>query len=222
MADLLTPAPDEPFARSEGSGAPLQIAVSRTVERWQHLLLNAPEAPQRSRARATLSRLRRSAGTEPEDHPLAFQEALDALLPGLVADDMGQTSFASPTERAAFHALCLFAVHAQSASTPVHVPDRSFGRAVGMLVAGSESSSLKPRFDALMAARSSASRLIHARSLITLLRGARIGFDYGQFARDLRTLSGPHQNSVLLRWGRDLVAATRTRPSGDAEAALDT
>lgn len=216
MSELSTPAAEASVGHPDRAGAPLHIAVARTVDRWQHHLLDASTSPAATRTRAVLARLRRIAGSEPEAHPLAFQEALDALSPQLSEDDLGRTGFASATERAAFHAVTLFAVHAQSMRATVHVPDRSFGRAVGMLVAGSDSGSLKPRFDALMAARSSESRLVHARSLITLLRGASVGFDYGKFARDLRTLGGPHRNSVLLRWGRDIVVATHASSAEDS------
>ena len=60
--------------------------------------------------------------------------------------------------------------------------------------------------DALLASRDHPSRMQHARSLITLLKGtAPIPLDYGLFALDLRKLAGPDPDGVLLRWGRDVV-----------------
>lgn len=85
---------------------------------------------------------------------------------------------------------------------------------MGMLRRVRESSSIKPRFDALLTSLDGRSRLIHARSLINLLRSEDIGFDYGMFAQDLRSLvSADRRHGVLLRWGRDF----STRPYREKE-----
>lgn len=175
-----------------------------------------------SRARARLSELRRAAGFTPEQRPLIFQTVLDSLETPLAARDHGHGDTPSRSERAAFDALTLFALHMQSATRPMHVRGRSFGTAMRMLRQGDASGSLKPRFDAMLAARDERSRLAHARSLITLLRRAGIGLDYGQLAQDLRTLAGPRRAGVLLRWGRDVSAtsasaATDASPGGTGE-----
>lgn len=209
---------------SAPSRSRLQSAVAATASTLQAEVLGERGDAAQSRARAALARLRRSAGREPEADPLGFQEALDLLLGELAPSDLGTSGTATQAERAAFHALTLFALHMQSARRPMHIPGRSFGSAAGILISAAESSSTKPRVDALMAARTERSRLTHARSLITLLRDKEIGLDYGLFARDLRTLTGRYRSSVLLRWGRDLVtapyratdaAASSTSDSGD-------
>jgi len=79
-----------------------------------------------------------------------------------------------------------------------------------MLVARSDSESLKPRFDAMVLASDPTARAIHMRSLIALLRGQELGFDYGGLAADLRSLERPDRRSrVLMRWGRDFARAAR-------------
>lgn len=186
----------------------LGSSVSSTVERLQSRVSADASDTAASSTRAVLARLRRSAGRSPEQDPLGFQEALSVLSPPLKEDDYGRGGFATGTERAAFHALTMFALHSQSLKSPAHIRGRSFGTAVGQLIKNSSSQSIKPRFDALLAARSEAARLTHARSIVALLRTAEIGFDYGMFARDLRTLSSRKRASVLLRWGRDVVLAS--------------
>lgn len=189
--------------------APLRDAVGASASTLQAQYLGRKGERQQTQARARLAVLRRSAGFTPHQHPLALQDVLDSLAPGLLEEDLGQTDEPSPTERAAFGAMTLFALHMQSATAPMHVSRRSFGAAVGLLRLQSGSGSLKPRFDAMMASREAKSQLIHARSLITLLRGAKIGLDYGMLATDLRTLSSARRSGVLLRWGRDFAMVPR-------------
>lgn len=188
---------------------PLQRVISTSVATLQAQFAGERGVSQQTVARGRLAILRRSAGFTALQHPLAMQEVLDSLEPGLAEEDLGTQDTPSPSESAAFDAMTLFALHMQSASAPGHVPRRSFGSAMGMLRRRTESGSLKPRFDAMLAARDERSRLVHARSLITLLRGEGIGFDYGIFARDLRTLSSRHRSGVLLRWARDFATSPR-------------
>jgi CRISPR system Cascade subunit CasB len=216
MTDTAAPAPSAPPSRAE-----LHIAVGITASTLQAQYLGHRGERQQTAARARLAELRRNAGFTPEQRPLALQEVLDALHPGLREEDLGKGDAPSRTERAAFDAMTLFALHMQSADRPVHVRGLSFGAAVGLLYIGTKSESLKPRFDALLAARHERSRLTHARSLITLLRGAGIGFDYGSFARDLRTLAGEHRAGVLLRWGRDFAMTPRRKAEESASDASD-
>lgn len=192
----------------------LFVSVGSTVERLQREFLGDPSNSTTKAARASLAILRRSAGHNPESDPIGLQEVLNLLDPPLNESELGHGDRASGSERAAFHALTFYALHMQSAQRPAHVRQRSFGTAVGHLVARSESKSIKPRFDAMLSARSEQPRLIHLRSLITLLRGQEIGFDYAQFAVDLRTLSGPKYSNTLLKWGRDVV----TGPSREDQA----
>lgn len=193
--------------------APLDVAVGASASALQSAYLGTRGERAQARARGRLAVLRRSAGATPEQHPLTLQDVLDALSPMLDPDLLGHGDSASPSERAAYQAMTLFALHMQSARAPMHVYGRSVGQAVGLLRARSASGSLKPRFDAMLAARDERSRLQHARSLITLLRGEAIGLDYGRFAQDLRTLAGPHRAGVLLRWSRDVATGPRTEPA---------
>jgi len=202
-----TTASDSP--RTTPTRVSLQEAVGTSASRLQAQYLGLRGVGQQAAARGRLSVLRRSAGFTPMQHPLTLQEVLDSLDPGLDPHDLGAHDEPSPSESAAFDAMTLFALHMQSSTKRMHVHGRSFGTAVGMLRRASESGSLKPRFDALLAARDERSRLNHARSLITLLRGEGIGFDYGTFARDLRTLAGNRRAGVLLRWARDFATTPR-------------
>lgn len=214
---------DVPPAATPTAPVTLPQAVGATAARLQAQYAGERGVSQQTAARGRLAILRRSAGFTALQHPLTLQEVLDSLDPGLSPEDLGTQDTPSPSESAAYDAMTLFALHMQSASAPAHVPRRSFGSAMGMLRRRSESGSLKPRFDALLGAREEKSRLVHARSLITLLRGDGIGFDYGLFARDLRTLSSRHRSGVLLRWARDFATTPRKeRPDPAATPAIAT
>lgn len=182
----------------------LFTAVGATVTRLQSQYLGEQGERSMATARGALAELRRGVGQPIERDPLSLEKTLLVLNPTLNEHSIGRSDAPSPSETAAFHALTLFALHMQSASRPMHVRGVSFATACGRLYAHSDSASLKPRFDALLLARSSRSRLSHTRSMITLLRGAQIGFDYAQFAEDLRALDRAERRpGILLRWGRD-------------------
>ena len=197
----------------------LYVAVGATATRLQSQILGEQGERAKSKARGILAELRRNAGQPIDRDPLSLEKTLLVLKPTLNENSIGHTDSPSPSETAAFHALTLFALHMQSSSRPMHVRNMSFAGACGRLYAQSESGSLKPRFDALLLARSTRSRLIHTRSMITLLRSAGLGFDYAQFANDLRALDkAEHRPGVLLRWGRDFamgryLAAETDQPS---------
>ncbi|MCT1775637.1 type I-E CRISPR-associated protein Cse2/CasB [Brachybacterium sp. p3-SID957] len=188
------------------SRSALLSSVTTTVERLQRDALGLGTDRARQHARTTLSHLRRSVGNKPEQDPLVWQKVIDLLTPEMPEQLFGTGESPSPSEAAAFDALCLFALHLQGANAPAHRRGRSFGTAVGILAGTRESKSIRPRMDALLASRDHPSRMQHARSLITLLKGtAPIPLDYGLFALDLRKLAGPDPDGVLLRWGRDVV-----------------
>lgn len=189
----------------------LFTAVSRTVMNLQQDALGHRGDARKTDARRVLAELRRGAGSTPEQQPLVWQSVLNTLNPPLSKQEVGHGDAPSPSENAAFAALTMFAWHMHSAKNGMHIPKQSFGSAIGRLVSRSSSASLQPRFNAMLVSRDTASRLYHARTLIALLRSEAIGFDYGQFARDLRGLSGPRRDGILLRWGRDF--ATATKPS---------
>lgn len=188
------------------TASPLLTSVTVTVEHLQRDALGQSTEQARQRARTALSYLRRSVGTRPEQSPLVWQHAIDLLTPEMPDNLLGRGEHPSASEAAAFDALCLFALHMQGAQSSAHIRGRSFGTAVGILARTRDSKSIRPRMDALLVSRDHASRMQHARSLVSLLRGAHpIAFDYGRFALDLRTLAGAAPDGVLLRWGRDVV-----------------
>lgn len=203
-----------PDLNEEEGPVPLSVSVGSTAARLQEQYLRDADPRAQAHARRVLAQLRRGAGAPPASFPLVAQAVLTELAPPLDAQLLGRGDDFSRSERAAFDALTLFALHMQSARRPAHVRGQSFGTAVGTLYRHEASSgSIKPRFDALVSARDERSRLTHARSLIQLLRAREIGFDYGRFAGDLRALSGSHRQGVLLRWSRDFATFPRSTPS---------
>lgn len=204
----------------------LRPAVAETVKNLQRDLLHSPNHAKNAQARATLANLRKYASAPLHEQPLALEEVLLILQPPLSDNELGKGRAPSPSEAAAFYALGMFGIHMQSATTDAHVEGQSFARACGRFFAQSESQSTKPRFDAMLVSRDEASRLIHIRSLIMLLRGAKIGFDYGQFAQDLRTLNAQtstqsemnRRQGVLLQWGRDFATGAFTKSTQSSDS----
>ena len=191
----------------------LKHSVSSTVSQLQRDYLERGHTPDGAQARGALAELRKSVSRSVEHDPLSLQRVLMTMNPPLSDAELGHSDAMSPSEKAAFHALALFGLHMQSASAPVHIPTMSFANACGQLYRGADSKSIKLRFDAMQAAGSEETRIIHLRSLITLLRSQQLGFHYGQFAVDLRNLTHPERRTgVLLRWGRDFAVGAR-RPS---------
>ncbi len=214
MSDTATPASAGP-APGARDGAPgsTRAFVTAEVARIQAGYLRYPQS---SRSRADLARLRRGvgrdAGTVPEILSLTTNP-----------DDARSIGHEGPTadEQAIHIALTLYAVHQQSQDRRMHEPGRRFGAALGAIryVGGEESPGVVRRFQALGTATDLRELVAHARGLVTLLRSARQGFDYGLFARDLALLQDPaHADAVRLSWGRDFY---RARPA-DADDADET
>ena len=201
----------------------LQIGIGSTAPYLQRNYLDRAETAAGADARRILAELRQSAARTFDADPLALQKVLMLLEPPLSDDELGRGDAPSPSELAAYNALTLFAQHMQSARKPVHTTECSFARACGRLQTLSESNSIKPRFDAMQSARDETSRVLHLRSLVTLLRSQELAFDYGNFARDLRSLQYPtRRDGVLLRWGRDYAVGTlRPKAQRAAEAEPD-
>jgi len=201
----------------------LQIGIGSTASYLQRNYLDRAETAAGADARRILAELRQSAARTFDADPLALQKVLMLLEPPLSDDELGRGDAPSPSELAAYNALTLFAQHMQSARKPVHTTECSFARACGRLQTLSESNSIKPRFDAMQSARDETSRVLHLRSLVTLLRSQELAFDYGNFARDLRSLQYPtRRDGVLLRWGRDYAVGTlRPKAQRAAEAEPD-
>lgn len=195
----------------------LRFSVANTANRLQSSYLERPESIEGTEARRVLAELRKSAARQFGTDPLALQLVLSALTPALSQGEIGHGDAPSPSESAAYYALTLFASHMQSANTPAHSEERSFALACGRLQTLRDSSSLKPRFDAMQTARDEASRLLHLRTLVSLLKREKLSFDYGALAVDLRSLQNPERrDGVLLRWGRDY-AVGMLRPSQQDE-----
>lgn len=191
----------------------LRHSVTNTVSRIQTNYLEHPESIEGVGARRNLAELRKSAAREFGTDPLALQRVLSMLSPTLSEGELGHGDAPSPSESAAYYALTLFAWHMQSAAAPAHSEERTFAMACGRLQTISDSGSLKERFDAMQTAREESSRLIHLRTLVSLLKREKLAFDYGSFAVDLRSLQNPaRRDGVLLRWGRDY-AVGLLRPS---------
>lgn len=184
----------------------LRYAVHVTCKRLQSGYLADSSSPEHHKARADLAQLRRYASLDISNNPLALAQALFVMEGEFGEKLAGHGDEPSPSEHAAYIALTLFAIHMQSASQEVHLNGVSFAQACGNLYRKLEGSSgsIKPRIDAMLLAGSERARLVHIRSLITLMRAQDIGFDYGRLAVDLRTLANPKKRAgVQLRWGRD-------------------
>ncbi|WP_018297204.1 type I-E CRISPR-associated protein Cse2/CasB [Corynebacterium lubricantis] len=189
----------------------LKHSVRSTCSRLQSMYLSSGNTASTAAARAQLAKLRQGAGASLKSNPLALENVLFALEPRLDPAFLGKGDAPSPSEKAAFSAMTLFAVHMQSAAVPAHETGTSFASACGKLHSLALSGSIKPRIDAMLLAHDDNARLIHVRSLITLLRGHSIAFDYGQFAEDLRSLMNPKKRAgIQLRWGRDFAYGSYT------------
>lgn len=196
----------------------LRDAVRTACARLQRAYLQAGDNPSKHAARGTLANLRKGAGQSLASNPLLLEKVLMEFEPGLHPAALGRDDEPSRAETAATAALCLFAWHMQSATAPVHDPKVSFAQACGTLHARSESKSVKPRIDAMLLANADSSRLVHVRSIVSLLRSKGIAFDYGRLAADLEKLSDPKQRpGVQLRWGRDIVRGIPKPTSSSTE-----
>lgn len=203
---------------AEYTGPRLRNSVARTAEALQNDYLHSPHHNEQARARAVLAQLRKYSGVRLEQHPVALEEVLLLLEPALSEQEMGKGAAPSASELAAFQALTMLGIHLQSASSEAHIRGQSFARACGRFYAHSQSQSTKPRFDAMLVALDEGSSLIHIRSLVTLLRGENLGFDYGAFAQDLRILGNKNatqkayaqRQGVLLKWSRDFAFGSYT------------
>ncbi|WP_434081432.1 type I-E CRISPR-associated protein Cse2/CasB [Sanguibacter sp. Z1732] len=115
----------------------------------------------------------------------------------------------SPAERAAHHALTLFALHRQGKADIAHSTQVSFGGAIRELArrrgggTGDESPGVRRRFDALVTASTPDEGAYHLRGLVMMLRDAGLSMDYGRLAQDLADLWTPaRRDGVRLRWAR--------------------
>lgn len=198
--------------------ATLYSVVSRTVQTL-YRQLSGENTRYAASTRATLSRLRQAVGRTPEQDPLAWSVVLDQVVPDLPEHLLGRGDAASPSETGAFLALTLYALHQRGNSASMHTSRTDLGYAVGRLAQKTDSGSIKPRFDALMAARTPAATAYQLRSLISLLSSAEIPLDYGRLAEDLAALRNPvRRQGVLLRWGRGFARGYQEKKPSDRSA----
>ncbi|MFI2105686.1 type I-E CRISPR-associated protein Cse2/CasB [Isoptericola sp. NPDC019693] len=163
------------------------------------------EGRQRSRTVAALAHLRKGVGKEPGSDPALWWLTVDGV-PGEPRGD-------EPTrqERAVHVALTLYAVHQQSRPEGMHRPGAGLGHAVAALeraqggADGERTSPVRRRFDAVVTATGVTEAAHHLRGLVTQLRGAGIGLDYGQLADDLVDIqASSRRDDVRRRWARQL------------------
>ena len=160
-----------------------------------------------SDGRALLAQLRHAVTREPGSDPSVWEITVGAL-PGPAPS----TDEPTPAERAAHTALTLYATHQQSRTEPMHVPGVGLGSAVRRLgIATGAEEAVRRRFDAAATAMSFSETVHHLRGLVTQLRGARIGLDYGRLADDLDQLQKPDgPDRVRLRWARQYYRTQQT------------
>lgn len=154
-------------------------------------------------AGAAAAKLRRGVTRLPGSVPEIWEHTLGGLPECLV----GRGDAPSDAETAAHLAVCLYALHQQSQSGPMHVTGVGLGTAVRRMIAANggdlSTSPTVRRFDALSTSTSSRELHVHLRHLITQLRSAGIGLDYARLAADLyRFAHPPFRDSVRLGWGR--------------------
>jgi CRISPR system Cascade subunit CasB len=207
-------APSEPDVRRRGfprDRRPLGEHVAGVIAELQRRYLD-----DRADAIAALAQLRGAVNAEPG--AAGLPEA--CWLPDeLLEIEYRTRDEASPSERVLHTAVTLWAVHQQSRRDEcMHMGGTPFAVAVQRLAALRRPAGMKladdpvyRRFTAMGTAPTYRELAHHARGLIAQLRDARIGFDYGLFADDLRTfqrridpatgLTGPDRVRAL--WGRE-------------------
>lgn len=181
-------------------------ATHRLIRRLEHGLESRD--PYAVRAVAVL---RRATGRDPEECP----EALGIICDAVDADHQGD-GWVTDTERAVFTAVTLWALHSQSVGRSMYLSStkdtraHTIGQAVRLL-AYQDGSSLSDhpisrRWQYLIAADTTDLFAARARSIITQLRRAGIGFDYADLAGALVHWDTypEHRRKALLRWSRDI------------------
>lgn len=163
---------------------------------------------------SALARLRRGVGREPG----ADLDLIELTFSNLESVSAGLPEEPTLNERAAFTAICLYALHQQSRpEQSMHRSGYSLGRSARELsraASGQGNGELDPgvtrRFVALGTAESWEETVHHARGLIQQFRAARIPLDYGRLAEDLVALQNPSTvSAVRTVWGRDFYLASR-------------
>ena len=161
---------------------------------------------QSAAASATLAQLRRGVGKPVGTVPEIWEITLEGI-PGQAKDNVP-----SVEEHASHAALTLYAVHQQARAEPMHVQGVGLGTAVRKLAAArtevhkdanqDENQAVRKRFDAAATSATFSELTYHLRGLISQLRSAGIGLDYGQLTIDLAQAQSPDGlKAVRFRWG---------------------
>lgn len=191
-------------ATDERAGTPVVRTplgeVGRLVARRVRFL---EETRDRSGTVAMLAHLRANVGRDPGTDPRVWQLTMDGV-PGTPRGDDP-----SVEELAVHAALTLYALHQQARPTGMHAPGVGLGRAVARLervTGGSEpdrTSPVRRRFDAVVTSDGLTEAVQHLRGLVSQMRGAGLGLDYGMLADDLDQLQRPGGADVVRRrWAR--------------------
>lgn len=215
MTEDARPAPQPTRSRYRRRRAPLGEHVAAVIAGLQRRYLDdAPEAI------AVLARLRRTVNEAPgganirEACHLPEEVTRHEYLP------QDEPSF---SEQALHTTVTLWALHQQSRrEKPMHTGGTTFAAAIRRLAFVSPNEeTVYRRFTALGTASTYSELTFHARGIVTQLRDAQIGFDYGLLADDLRTfqrgmeastgLTGPERVRAL--WGREY---WRTEPESSS------
>lgn len=200
------------ITHSSTSTATARTAAARFVTAQVSRLQEACLGSNPSRARASLAHLRRAVGKEPGEVPEVLGLIIDPDAPTPRSDEPTREEIAINT------ALTLYAVHQQSQGEPMHVRGVGFGRALARIRYrdGDEDRGILRRFQSVGTAGTVEELVYHARGLVTLLRGAGVGFDYGRFAQDLLDFQDPwRRDRVRLRWGRDFYRTDENADGSD-------
>ncbi|MEU5871740.1 type I-E CRISPR-associated protein Cse2/CasB [Glycomyces sp. NPDC047369] len=187
---------------------PLGMHVASVVDDLQRRYLKQAPA-----AIAALAQLRQAVNAEPGTAGLAAVWLPDALIEPELRSKLAWQPRATPSEQALHTAVTLFAIHQQSQREQrMHTPGTTFAVACQWLAAVRDNDeTVHRRFAAVGTAATYAELVYHVRNLVTQLRAAKIGFDYGVFADDLRLFQrGPALNigltgadHVRALWGRE-------------------
>lgn len=207
MTDTLEP---DARKRPKQSREPKALGehVAAVVDNLQRRYLR-----QEAAAIAALAQLRQAVNAEPGTAGLAAVWLPDALIEPELRSKLARQPRATPSEQALHTAVTLFAIHQQSQREQrMHTPGTTFAVACQWLAAVRDNDeTVHRRFAAVGTAATYPELVYHVRNLVTQLRAAKIGFDYGVFADDLRLFQrGPALTSgltgadhVRALWGRE-------------------
>ena len=211
--------------------AALREDVGSRITRLQEGYLDRRGPAAQAAAQGDLARLRAADPADPLRHPAVWPIVQDGSPE--VLSPIGGPDEPTAAEAARHCALVLYALHQQGKDQPAHRPKVRFAQAVRQLASkraqgGEEADpSVRGRFDQAVLAATLSGRSEHLKSLVRLMRGEDVGFDYCRLAVDLYDMATPDgARRVRLAWARDLyrraeteenptTTASPTDPEGD-------